>query len=120
MPVPSRFSTSASMIGTRRAAPGAPSQCCAPGCFRERRGACDPTDLRGLLDVAGGADFLDRRDAGEDLVDAVLAQRAHAFLHRGALDRLAPGAVLDHPAQLARDHHHLVDAGTALEAGVVA
>src|SRR6187397_333586 len=80
--------------------------------------ASEPTRARSIAfrferasGVAARANFLDRGEAGEHLLDAVLAERAHALLHGQPLQLLGAGAVLDQAAQLARDDHELVDAG---------
>ena len=56
----------------------------APGARRPTRRCATPSTptcaaARAATGVAGRAHFLDRRQPGEHLVDAVLAQRAHAF-----------------------------------------
>src|SRR5216684_5313407 len=82
-------------------------------------GILPPRALSEVL-LGDAEDLGDAGDPAQHLAPAVLHQRAHALLHRGALD--APAVDLLH-RQLADgvvDHHDLVDAGAPAVPGAVA
>src|SRR6266496_2927044 len=91
------------------AVPIVSARCLAPGHGRRRRGL--DGDARELFD---------RGQAGPDLGDAVVPERAHALLDRGALDLLAAGVLRRERRQLLAHLEQLEDADPALVAGLVA
>src|SRR5215210_8171259 len=66
------------------------------------------------------AELLQRGDAGGDFREAVVPQRAHAALHRRALEVIAVGAGNCERLELLRHHEQLEDADPAAVAGVAA
>src|SRR5207302_977282 len=62
----------------------------------------------------------DGRDAAQHLAPAVLHQRPHSLVHRGALDRAAVGLLHRQLADRVVDQHEFVDPATAVVAGAVA
>src|SRR5438105_7153412 len=65
-------------------------------------------------------DLGDGGDAAQHLAPAVLHQRPHSLVHRGALDRAAVGLLHRQLADRVVDQHEFVDPATAVVAGAVA
>src|SRR4051794_34622463 len=65
-------------------------------------------------------DLGDRRDAVAHLVEAVVAQAAHAVAHRDGRDAVGRGALDRERADLLGHRHHLVQADAALVAAAAA
>ena len=105
----------------RVGASSSPARCSprSPGALVCEDGHTKEITRRGL-EIGGGDahDFLDRRDAGDDAVPAVLPQRDHPFLQRLGAQGLARFALRNHILQRGRDHADLEERGTALVAGV--
>src|SRR4051812_42250703 len=81
---------------------------------------CGFLDSRDRAATRDARNLGDRRTALLDLLEAVLAQPAHAVAHRDLRDLVGRGPRDRQIADLVVDHHHLVEAHPALVAGVAA